>query len=38
MDLSTFDPVAEVWSWIEKEASSPKWQKAVLSSRQLALF
>ena len=38
MDLSTFDPVAEVQSWIEKEASSPKWQKAALSNRQMALF
>ncbi len=38
MDFSTFDPVTEVQSWIEKKAVSPKWQKAVLANRQLALF
>jgi hypothetical protein len=38
MDLSIFDPVAEVQSWIEKEASSPKWQKAVQANRQMPLF
>lgn len=38
IDLSDYNPVAEVRSWIEKEASSPKWQKAVLANRQMTLF
>lgn len=35
MELSAFDPVAEVENWIEQEASSPKWKKDVLANRLL---
>jgi hypothetical protein len=38
IDLSEFDPVAEVRRWIEREAKSRTWQKSALANCQMALF